>query len=229
MSTLDVTPLSSDEIGKIARERGVIFVMNNSDMGRSQSRGDYFLGIVDRHGREQPIKIPNTWVPINLAEFMRWEEIIDSSSFRESIRKQLIVAITPEAAMEILQRPDARAEAAKVSRENAALGVVAPATKISISTGTANFVALPTDANKATVEQRLETESDRQLIALVNAFNNNGVSEVQATEQLRSLSPSPSRNALMDASEMIGMKSSTFYRTLAELIDEAGEPEQSKF
>lgn len=213
----EVTPLSLEEIKQYAT-KDAIWVINHTDLGRQQSRGDFYLEIVDSQNIAHPIKLPDTWLAINLAMFAQSTDIVRSQNFITAVRKGLLIAVSPDEAKQVNTRPGADVEQAKVAELNQSLGAINLNTgKVSISTGGGSAVA---SAPATPSRQTANTGTDKELRALVTQFNQNAISEDDAIRALDAFNPPPSGDAFKDATEMVNMKSSPLYRALAERISD---------
>lgn len=94
-----------------------LWVVNTSDRGGTQKRGDVLFMIKDEDGTDIQILIPATWLPIDLTQFTNIGVFAKSTNFRTYVRNQLLVVISDETAEQLMKMPGAIAERNKVDRE----------------------------------------------------------------------------------------------------------------
>jgi len=97
-----------------ARKTGNLWVINSSDSGGRQLRGDVALALKDPHtGQDIPVSLIATWLPTNLLSYSEVELFENSRLFREYCNKGLLSIISDETAQMLLKHPNAKAELAR--------------------------------------------------------------------------------------------------------------------
>lgn len=130
MSTVKIKILTNfGDIFKLAKETGQLWVVNTSDLGKKQRRGDISLSVRDPAGQEIPIMLIATWLPIDLASHTGIEAYEKSDNFRTYVRKGILGVITGEMAKSILEMDRGGVEADRVAKTSQglrnAIGVMA--------------------------------------------------------------------------------------------------------
>ena len=104
MKSLTVTDL--EQSGPI----GAIWVRNTCSQNYSFT-GDILLSIPGNAGQQaQALKVPSTWLPINLTEQFPKHRILESTDFRNAVRHSLLTVISDETANRLLNDPTAADE-----------------------------------------------------------------------------------------------------------------------
>lgn len=90
-----------------------IYVVNNTgNLGTKDKpsiAGEVIIPIVD--GTDSvPVKVPNTWIPIDISAQADVEDIIKSSRFLRAVNSRAIILIDEAQALKILENADAHAE-----------------------------------------------------------------------------------------------------------------------
>ena len=95
-----------------------LYIINTSDLNNTQPRGELYITI--RNGdRDQIIKIPNTWIPIDLSAYAAREAILNSPEFRQALQRGRMEAINSKVAEEVLATESAQEEKSLLSiKEN---------------------------------------------------------------------------------------------------------------
>lgn len=224
MTDLKVMPIRSFEtITEIAR-RGDLYVINNSSLDNTQSRGNVVMDIAGENGTKFPINLLSTWVPQNIGTFCEPILVAKSNEFRSLVGKQILVVIKTEEAEKILARPEAVEEMKKVKEAASAYRQVLQSPiqnigseQISISTGS-TVPGGPVPA-KPVIESSLDDNSLYQVIANFNAGRLSDDEGVQALYTLK-----PSEEALKEASGQVNNTSSKFYERLTDMLSEITAP-----
>ena len=100
------------------KESAPLYVINSSDLNRSQPRGDIYI-TVSNGGRDQIVKIPNTWIPIDLTAYAPRTIILGNPDFRQALQRRRITAIGNKTASDILMSVEAQEEQSLLNiREN---------------------------------------------------------------------------------------------------------------
>jgi hypothetical protein len=92
-------------------ENTQVYVLNNSDLNGLRNKGEIYIPIrTHAAGDATIIKIPNTWIPIDLTTFVPRKALIDSAEFRRAVQNGIIRLINIATAEEVLHEPEAREE-----------------------------------------------------------------------------------------------------------------------
>lgn len=75
-----------------------------------RGKGVLLLDITNKHGRTSTIKIPNTWVPINLLDYANKDMLSDSVNLRGHLNKKTLIQVDSEWALSVLSTEEAIAE-----------------------------------------------------------------------------------------------------------------------
>ena len=223
---LEILPVTNfAEIEKMAKE-GYIYVINNTDNGGKQNRGNFSMTIKDEAGDAFSVLIPATWVPQDLASFCDTSLFMRSMVFRSAVSSGSLLVMKKQDAQDIMARPEAKAETIRIREYTSGIkqfsnAPVSQDATVSIRTNTASHVSELTSemANRAT------SADDQALINLVGQFNAGNVTEETAIEQLKRLTASA--EILKDVATTITKTNSHFYEMIGQLISTApsnGEP-----
>lgn len=99
-------------------DRGPVFVLNTA----TSPEGKIILGIVRKNGIGQdPVRIPKTFIPIDLTHQVPRSQLLESSDFRRTINGGLIKLVTPEFAALILGTEEGKAEKTRIDNEMSAV------------------------------------------------------------------------------------------------------------
>jgi hypothetical protein len=97
--------------------RGPVYVINNL---KGVYKGMVIVPIARRNGNGQDVvRIPPTFIPVDLTLQVSKDQLLDSSEFRRTVGKKLVVLVNPEYARRLLDTEDGRREAQQV-QENMA-------------------------------------------------------------------------------------------------------------
>lgn len=120
---------------------GPIWVLNTAPESELQVAGDVHLGIPKLNGSKiDPLFIPQTWLPIDITEFVPRAQLLESAEFRNAVAKQLITIITPEFAQEILQQEGASEERDRLAARRRAIRDVGAARSLTKGKGEVTMV-----------------------------------------------------------------------------------------
>lgn len=134
-----------------------LWVVNTSDRGGKQRRGDVLFMVKDEDGSDIQILIPATWLPIDLTQFTNIGVFAKSTNFRTYVRNQLLVVISDETAEQLMKMPGAANERLKVDRE---IEMQRHAAKLSDNIG-GNTVKLGINSDGVQVTAREDSELQR--------------------------------------------------------------------
>lgn len=218
--SVSINPLSIEQIRELADKDGSLYIINYTDRGRQRNRGVFHLSAVDESGASYAIVVPNTWIPIDLSMYGSVKQLTKSQSFINAFRNRDIIAISAEQAKSMLARPDAKEEAAKVDLKYNKTNVGIGSTEtIQLSTGSSIDVNnLPQQPSEVAAKEDVLTKSDEALLELVDKFNKNHISDMDAVNALLAISPAPQDETLRNATMSINYTTSPFYLKLSELI-----------
>lgn len=114
----NIRALSTQDLIDIPR--GPLFVLNTASQ-IAVGGGDVFVTIVRQDGASAPIRIPMTFLAVDVTVSAPRRAILRSSHFLDAIAKGVLTAITPEDAAHINSSPDARAEYARLQEREASV------------------------------------------------------------------------------------------------------------
>lgn len=128
MASQSIRRLSMDEL--TSQRTGPLYVMNcASDV--SPPGGDVHISYTLGSGQAaQPLRVPLTYLPINLAAAAPRPAILRSQSFHHAIEAGLIAAISEQDAKRILAQPGAAEEAARLRQQQEALKAALQAARV---------------------------------------------------------------------------------------------------
>lgn len=101
MAKKEVRVLSSQDL--IDAEHGAIFVLNTTNKVGIPNGGDVFI-TVEVGKSTRTLKVPRTWIPIEVTKAIPRKNLTDSASFLEAIGKGLITPIDNEDAKAIMRQ-----------------------------------------------------------------------------------------------------------------------------
>lgn len=210
MSHVSVTPLSLDEIRELITTGKSLWVINYTDHGRQRNRGVLQISAQDETGAPFAITVPNTWIPVNLAEYGNIAQLLKSQAFLDTIRKRDIVCISATEASALLSTPEAREEKQKVDQKyNQSLASHSTSEKITISQVSSVSTLAPEPENEDE-----NTEGDNKLNNLVNQFNENRLTDQQAIEAFKDIEPRPTMDGIQKALMNVKFTTDAFYKYL---------------
>lgn len=86
-----------------------LFVLN-----KSEPRGNMNFNISDSSGTRLGIRVPITWIPVDLSNYGQKSDILRNHDFRRLCAKNFFHIIDPQDAEKFLEQPKAKAELAKI-------------------------------------------------------------------------------------------------------------------
>lgn len=114
---MDVKIMSNmKDIWDHARSKGHLWMLNASDMGGRQRRGEIMMSIIDENNKEISLLLPSTWLPLDLLTFSTQENFERSTSFRKYLTSGILAAIDDDVAQMLLKHATAPAEQERVSK-----------------------------------------------------------------------------------------------------------------
>lgn len=203
---LTVPTLSMDQINKLT---GSIYVVNSSDNGRRQPKGNIVFTVTGQDGTTLTVVVPKTFVPIDLTTWCRAEDIKNSTEFRALIRKSQLHVIDAKYAEQFLSQPASVAEVERLSKTRSGI--------ISDNTVPKNITLGMTSSD--TVEEEpvrsplIKGRINPAFELLVNKFNA-GVEEKLLIAELRTLDLT--QEDLVWATNNIKDTSSDFFAALSD-------------
>ena len=186
--------LSITDLLARANENQPLFILNTSDLRhileKPQPRGDLIIPLKSE-GDEIIIKIPNTWIPIDVTTFAPRNAILNSPHFRRQLESGRIRAISAEAAKRIMQEPGA-VEEARLHILNTS-GIY--------SEGTLNDVArrTPEPVLSDSIRNRVLAAGDpteKAQVPVVNLVNREGITTPEMLNGLRNIEETLTREDL---------------------------------
>lgn len=125
-----------------------IFALNSSAESTIGQPGQILLSIPKQNGtKSDPLRIPQTWLPVELTKQIPRAQLISSAEFRQAIENRLITLISPVDAKKLEQQEGANGERARVSATQSHLRVASAARSISDSGAEISRVDGNTDNN----------------------------------------------------------------------------------
>lgn len=111
----------------LTRDDRHIFVLNKSGVQNPRFKGPIFMTVSRLKGEGvDEVKVPNTWLPIDLCSQVHPTQLIESADFRKIVQNGMIEIISEDEADQILSRPGADQELRRIreeqSRANSFLG-----------------------------------------------------------------------------------------------------------
>ncbi len=98
-------------------DRGPVYVINNL---KGAYKGMVIVPIARRSGNGQDVvRIPPTFIPVDLTLQVSKSQLLDSTEFRRTVGKKLVVLVNPEYARRLLDTEDGKREAQQVSENMA--------------------------------------------------------------------------------------------------------------
>lgn len=107
MSKSDVEVLSAQDL--VDQEKGAIYVLNTSSQSELGLGGDVFVTVMVGN-QNRAVKIPRTWIPVEVTKSIPRKFLMESPNFLEAMAKGFITAISTESAKKILGKPGATQE-----------------------------------------------------------------------------------------------------------------------
>lgn len=110
-------PLTFTEIQSSKYRNKAIYVLNKtSERNKGRDKGPVLFSVSDDAGRSIPIRIEDTWLPVNLIEKVLRKQLVNSMEFRQCVNSGLLELISEEEASFIQARPGAQQELKRVSK-----------------------------------------------------------------------------------------------------------------
>lgn len=203
----EVTVLSMDAINVAT---GSLYVINNSDRGRSQAKGIIVFSVTEQDGSSVVVELPRTFIPLDLTQWASLDSIKQSTEFRALIRSGALLAIDSNDARKYLSSTAAAAEITRLRQDNKiVIGSVASKEVFNIDSSTvaSSRITTPVQEEAATINPVLRR--------LVDEFQAGG-DDVDLANQLRTLT-NLTKEDLVWASEQIKATDSEFFLALADV------------
>jgi hypothetical protein len=97
------------------------YVVNTSDNVYENNgrpiKGDVSCPIVSDNGQTTNIRVPNTWIPIDLSLQVTKEDLVKSPRIRSMLQAGILKLLSEEEALEILDTPLAKAEVKRINKD----------------------------------------------------------------------------------------------------------------
>ncbi len=94
-------------------DRGPVYVINNL---KGAYKGMVIIPIARRNGNGQDVlRIPPTFIPVDLTLQVAKAQLLESTEFRRTVGKKLVLLMNPEYARRLLATPEGQKEAQQVS------------------------------------------------------------------------------------------------------------------
>ena len=221
--SIKVTPIMSFQAIQKLVDAGDLYVINNSDLGNKQSRGNIVMDINGENNNSFAVTILNTWVPQNLANFCDPQLYMKSNTFRNFVAKNILIVIATEEALSILATSSAK-EALKEAQAAGAAYAANLASSLDTNTISAGSVTIDTKTGRIqetvkTVDAVQMSADDNELHRMVASFNQGSLSDEDAIVALMTLSPTV--DALKIAGGAITNTGSRLYFNIGEMISNA--------
>lgn len=94
-------------------ENPLVWVLNTSHTSREGKRGNVLITVF-WDNQSHNISVPNTWIPINLAEQAPAEYLLRSKTFIDQLRNGILTLISDNEAKEIFNDPEAERESERI-------------------------------------------------------------------------------------------------------------------
>jgi len=187
--SLNITALLSR-----ANENQPLYILNTSDLRhileKPQPRGDILIPLKSE-GDEIVIKIPNTWIPIDVTTFAPRNAILNSPHFRRQLESGRIRAITAAAAEKIMKEPGAT--------EEARLHILNTSGIYNEGTLTDNARRTPDPVLSDSIKNRVLAAGDpmeKAQVPVVNLVNRDGITSAEMLNGLRNIEETLTRDDL---------------------------------
>lgn len=92
-----------------ASSQSTVFVINNA-----KPKGNINLTVADGMGRQRNVRVPISWIPVDLTMQITRKSLLEDPQFRTLVAKRVILIIDNDAAREFLKNPDAAEEYARL-------------------------------------------------------------------------------------------------------------------
>ena len=155
---------------------GSVFVVNKTGPGTTGTPGDVVFSVTE-DDQVVAVRIPNTWVPVDIALDVSAAIIKKSAVFRNLVAKGLVSIIPTKDALDVLADPVAQAELSRVSNRG----------KV-----TNQETSVPMNVSTATPIERTEvpgdtSASDTVAFEIVNRFKRGELEESKVVTALRGI------------------------------------------
>ena len=104
-----------------------LYVINTSDMNGTMQQGEINckFTLENQNNRNVQIKIPTTWIPINLTNYLKKEIWLNDYTFCELVNKRVVTLISNNVAESLLERDEVKIETKRLEeRENSYGGML---------------------------------------------------------------------------------------------------------
>jgi hypothetical protein len=220
-------------INRMANNEGYLYVINNTDAipNNGGIRGVFHMVIKDSNGEEISINIPNTWVPVDLAQFCDPSIIANSHLFRSNVNSGYLVVIAKDQATQILNTEAAKSEInryKKEQQERNATRSLSTSDRATINTNNTTPVMNNTpDLSGNPAETAASSQNgnnqplsnfDREFMNILQRYNAGKATEKQTIIDISSINGMPSDDVVTSGSNQISASSSNIRKYLSMVI-----------
>ncbi len=173
-------------------DRGPVYVINNL---KGAYKGMIIVPITRRNGNGQDVlRIPPTFIPVDLTLQISKSQILESTEFRRTVGKKLVVLLNPEYARRLLATEEAQKEAQQVSENMARAKLMVESQVMNGNNNEESSMVNDIDDSEvdslnmhAQAEQELETEVEEMEDLRVSKQGARGLNKqkAQATQALK--------------------------------------------
>lgn len=117
MSNIKIKRRSFAETFQVKEEPMHIWAVNSSDLRGTQPRGLFLIEYPTSGGAQaaDTIMLMPTWLPVDLLEFTGFANLKESQQLQSAVRKGVVTLIDDDSARQLLARPEAATERARVA------------------------------------------------------------------------------------------------------------------
>lgn len=112
-------------------ERGSVWVLNTAARSMLELSGEILINVPTAQGKNEALKIPQTWLPYDAAAKFGKKRLLDSSEFRSAVINQLVAIIDEDTATQVMSQPGAREEQQRLREREQHIYEAGAARKIS--------------------------------------------------------------------------------------------------
>lgn len=170
MAKKEVRVLSSQDL--IDAEHGAIFVLNTTNKVGIPNGGDVFI-TVEVGKSTRTLKVPRTWIPIEVTKAIPRKNLTESASFLEAIGKGLITPIDTEDAKTIMRQSGYAEELRRLEEFEATVREASRAKGIGKN--------VTVSGGQEDDEEQNDREVKRKKVSVVSLAGDDGENESQAT------------------------------------------------
>lgn len=116
-AALKIVPLHEAE----AHKSSFVYVVN-----KTNPKGNISIVVPDGMGNQVSVRIPITWIPIDLTTQATKKSLLATPAFRSLVARKYIDLINPDSALEYLEDPEAAKEMARIFKQANVESIGAP-------------------------------------------------------------------------------------------------------